>query len=272
MSCIAFNRYLIARRMTQVGLLLLFWLGANQGLGVLTGNLSSSRLSRSIPLSDPYAVLQILSTGHLLAGTVLLGALLVLLFYVIVGGRTFCAWVCPVNPIADLAALLKRRHGLHGGFRVARYTRFWVMALAIPVSAMSGVAAFEWISPIGIIHRELIYGAGIGLCLVVTSLLVLDLFILSNGWCQSLCPLGAFYALVGRRSTILIGFRPDRCDSCGECLPIYPEPQVINFPQMVERGFIDGGDCLRSGRCVELCPTQALHFSTRFTRASTKNG
>jgi ferredoxin-type protein NapH len=271
MSCIAGNRYLITRRITQVGTLLLFWLGANQGLGVLTGNLSSSRLFRSIPLSDPYAVLQILATGHLLAGTVLLGALLILLFYFIVGGRAFCAWVCPVNPISDLAALLKRRHALKGGFRVARYTRYWVMALAIPVSAMSGVAAFEWISPIGIIHRELIYGPGIGLFLVVASLLVLDLFILRDGWCQSLCPLGAFYALVGRRSTIRIGFYPDRCDSCGDCVQICPEQQVIHFPKMAECGFIDAGDCLNCGRCIEGCPTQALTFSTRFTQTSTKD-
>ena len=37
------------------------------------------------------------------------------------------------------------------------------MGLALPVSALTGVAAFEWLSPISMIHRELIFGPGLGL-------------------------------------------------------------------------------------------------------------
>ena len=63
-------------------------------------------------------MLQILATGTAVAGTALLGGALVLVFYFLVGGRSFCAWVCPVNPLADLAAWLKRRFSLGGQFRL----------------------------------------------------------------------------------------------------------------------------------------------------------
>ena len=50
-------------------------------------------------------------------------------------------------------------------------------ALAVlAVSAVAGVAAFEWVSPIAMLHRELIFGPGLGL-LGVAGIFVLDLLV-----------------------------------------------------------------------------------------------
>jgi ferredoxin-type protein NapH len=230
---------------------------------VLTGNLSASRVLRTVPLADPYAVLQILATGQALASTVLLGAAIVLGFWFVAGGRGFCAWVCPVNPVTDLAAWLQPRLGMRRGLRVDRSVRYWIMLLALPVSAISGVAAFEWSSPIAMTHRELIYGPGPGL-LAVAGIFVLDLFVLRPGWCGSLCPLGAFYSLVGHWSLLRVRFDPARCDHCGDCIRVCPEPQVIRYDEMEQRGFIDHGNCLNCARCLEVCPRDAYHMATRF--------
>ena len=262
--------YLLLRRLSQVGILALFWLGAHQHLGWLTGNLSSSRVLRTIPLSDPFAVLQILATGRVLSATVLVGALLVLLFYLLVGGRSFCAWVCPLNMITDLAGWLRQRLEIRGQLRVAREARFWVMGMAIGLSALLGVAAFEWLSPIAMFHRELIFGVGFGL-LSVVGIFLLDLFVLRHGWCGSLCPLGAFYSLLGRLSLLRIGFDSSSCDRCGDCLPICPEPQVIRFDEIGARGFIDDGQCLNCARCLEVCPRGAFSFISRFNARPVPN-
>jgi ferredoxin-type protein NapH len=266
-SWIVSHRYWLARRTTQLGILLLFWLGAHRHLGVLTGDLSASHVFRTIPLADPFAVLQILATGHMLAGTVLLGAAVVLVIYVLVGGRSFCSWVCPVNLLTDFAAASKRRFQLEAQFRLPRGARYWILALALLVSAISGVAAFEWVSPIAVIHRELIFGAGLGL-LVIVVILLFDLFIAKEGWCGSLCPLGAFYALVGRLSLVRVGFINDRCDRCGDCLVVCPEKQVIDFQPMTARGFIDSGECTNCTRCLEVCPRGAYHLTLRFARSA----
>jgi ferredoxin-type protein NapH len=256
------HRYWLARRVTQVGILLLFWLGAHRHLGVLTGNLSGSQLFRTVPMADPFAVLQILATGQPLANTVLLGAALVLLFYLLVGGRSYCAWVCPVNLVTDSAGWFKRRFNLKGQFRVARGTRFWIMGLALLLSAITGVAAFEWISPIGLIHRELIFGPGLGLSIIAVVVLV-DLYVAGQGWCGSLCPLGAFYSLVGRFALLRVGFVSERCDRCGDCLVVCPEKHVLDFSSLETKGFIDSGDCLNCSRCLEVCPRDACHLTLR---------
>jgi ferredoxin-type protein NapH len=269
MSWIRSHRYWLARRTTQLGVLLLFWLGAHLHLGVLTGDLSASHVFRTIPLADPFAVLQILATGHAPAGTALLGAAVVLGLFLVVGGRSFCSWVCPVNLVADFAAALKRRFRVGGQLRVSRGVRYGILALALLVSGASGVAAFEWVSPIAMIHRELVFGAGLGL-LVVAALLLLDLYVVKDGWCGSLCPLGAFYALVGRFSLVRIGFDTDRCDRCGDCFAVCPEEQVIDFRQMAARGFIDSGECTNCTRCLEVCPRGAFHLRPRFGRGAGK--
>lgn len=260
MSWITSHRYLLARRATQVTTLLLFVAGAHFHVGVLTGNLSASRVFRTVPLADPFATLQILATGRVIETTALLGAGIVLAFWLVCGGRGFCAWACPVNIVDDVASRLRHRIGARGQFRVDRSARYWMLALALAVSAISGIAAFEAVSPIGMIHRGIIFGAGLGL-LAIAAILVLDVWVLRHGWCGSLCPLGAFWSIVGTRSLVRVGFDADRCDDCGDCVRVCPEPQVIHFPDMERRGFIDAGNCLNCGRCLEVCSRDAYRFT-----------
>jgi ferredoxin-type protein NapH len=106
-------RYLLARRIVQVSIMVLYVIANIYGINVLMGNLSSSLFMGVIPLSDPYAVLQIFATGAVLSFDVLLGALIIVLFYMTVGGRAFCSWVCPVNMITDLANYLRRKFGFN---------------------------------------------------------------------------------------------------------------------------------------------------------------
>ena len=158
---------LLLRRSVQLGILLLFlgtvrWGWEVAGRPVLTGNLSSSELFGLIPLADPFATLQILLTGQLPLQEVLLGAAIILIAYTLLGGRTWCSWACPVNMVTDLSAWLRRRLGISDLFRINRRTRHTAMEVALFLSVLTGVAAFEWVSPSSMLHRELIYGIGLG--------------------------------------------------------------------------------------------------------------
>lgn len=260
-------RYLLLRRLLQLGVLLLFfgtvnwnWSIAEQPL--LSGNLSSSELLGIIPLADPFAVLQIILTGQLPLQEVLVGAAIILVFVAIIGGRTWCAWVCPLNMVTDLAAWARRRLRINDVFKLSRNIRYTVLTLALILSVLTGVAAFEWISPISMLHRELIYGIGAG-WIAVFGVCLFDLFILRNGWCGHLCPLGAFYALVGRLAQLRIAFDTPTCTHCGECAKICPEPQVLNMKAASKAGMIASGECTNCGRCIGICPEDTLKFDLR---------
>ena len=260
-------RYLLLRRAVQLGVLLLFlgtvrWSWEVAGKPLLSGNLSASELLGIIPMADPFAVLQIILTRHLPQAEVLIGAGIILLIYALLGGRTFCAWVCPLNMVTDLAAWLRRRLGVRDLFRVSRNIRYTVLVLALALSVLTGVAAFEWISPISMLHRELIFGIGLGWTAVL-GVFLFDLFILRNGWCGHLCPLGAFYALVGKLALLRVDFDTPTCTHCGECARVCPEPQVLNLKAASATGMIASGECTNCGRCITVCPEDTLHFDLR---------
>lgn len=261
------RRYLVARRVVQAGVLLAFfgtahWAWSIAGRPLLTGNLSASSILGTVPLADPFAVTQMAFSGHLPKWEVLLGAALVLGVYTLVGGRSFCAWVCPVNPIADAAENLRSRLGLRATLHLPRQTRYGVLVMALLLSAILGVAAFEWVSPIGIAHRELVYGLGFGAA-ALAGLFAFDTLVLRHGWCGHLCPLGAFWAGVGRAAQVRVAFDDLSCTRCGDCLKVCPEPQVLNFNAAAEAGMVRSGECTHCARCISVCPEGSLAFRWR---------
>ena len=258
------HKFLLARRIVQASVMGLFIVGYRadwqvMGREVLEGNLSASRLL-GVPLADPLATLQIWLTGHQPLLDTLLGAGIVLGFYWLVGGRVFCSWVCPINPVADGAAWLRQRLSISGGLNLSRRLKYGVLGMALLLSMLTGVAAFEWISPIGMFQRELIYGMGYG-WMAAAVIFLFDLILLRQGWCGHLCPLGAFYSLVGRISPVRVGFQPAACTRCGDCHRVCPEPQVLQLNKIGAAERVYSGSCTNCGRCIESCNENALGFT-----------
>lgn len=260
MAAIKANRYRILRRSVQVSVLLLFIGGQAWGWKVLQGSLSGSLLLGSVPLADPFALLQVLATGTMVSSTALLGGGIVLLFFMVLGGRAFCGWVCPVNMVTDLADTLRGKPDSRD-HRMGRNIRYWVLAMSLVLSAALGRAAFEAVSPIGALHRGLIYGMGTGWT-VIAALFLFDLLAVRNGFCGHLCPLGAFYSLIGRGSAVRVLHSSERCSTCMRCLEACPEPQVLSLVGNRD-GAVLSGECTNCGRCIEVCPDRALRFGFR---------
>ena len=77
-------------------------------------------LFSTIPLSDPYAVVQIMATGFIVAADALIGAAIILVLYGLVFGRMFCAWVCPMNMISDIAIFVNKELQLNNNLILPR--------------------------------------------------------------------------------------------------------------------------------------------------------
>jgi len=267
------NRWLIARRISQSGILALFLMGPVADIWLVKGNLTSSLTLGVLPLSDPYILLQSLFAGHVPIGTALTGAAIVLGFYLLVGGRVYCSWVCPVNMVTDAATMLRQRLGIRGGgARLRRSTRYYILVATLAVSMASATIAWEFINPVSMVHRGLIFGLGLAWSIVV-AVFLLDLFVSRNAWCGHLCPVGAFYSLLGKFSVVRISASSrDRCDDCMDCFQICPEPQVIP-PALrgAEKGVgpvILSPNCTNCGRCIDVCSKKVFTFSTRFNNST----
>jgi ferredoxin-type protein NapH len=266
------NRYLILRRVTQIGLLVLYF-GANAwGWSFIMGNLSSSLILDTIPMSDPYAVLQMFAAGAIIAADIFLGMLVAVLFYAIIGGRAFCSWVCPVNMITDLANYLRRKLGFNTIQKrqpASRNMRYWVIGLSLVISFGFGITAFEFVSPVAMVHRGIIFGMGFGWAAIVVIFLF-DLFVLKNGWCGHICPIGGVYSIIGRFSLIRVKHEEEKCTLCMKCKEVCPENQVL-FMVGKSSEQVLSGECTNCARCIEVCDDDALNFSIRDLINKNKN-
>ena len=264
----ATHRWLLLRRLSQLSVMALFMAGPWLGLWLVKGNLNHSRTLDVLPMTDPLVLIQSLAAGHAVERNALLGLAVVLLFYLIIGGRAYCSWVCPVNVVTDAAAWLRRRIGIRGSAHISRSARYWILGMTLALAAITGSIAWEMINPVSMLHRGLIFGMGAG-WMVILAVLLFDLFVMSRGWCGHLCPVGACFSLIGRWSLLRVSAeRRDSCNNCMDCFAVCPEPQVLRSPL---KGAAKGAgpvvmspNCTNCGRCIDICSKDVFTLSSRF--------
>jgi ferredoxin-type protein NapH len=264
---LAAHKWLILRRTSQIGIMLAFLVGPWFGLWIVKGNLNYSYTLGVLPLADPYLLLQALVAGQTPEKLALIGVAIVLLFYLLVGGRGYCSWVCPVNLVTDAANWLRARLGLKGGAQLSRSTRYWMLVMTLVVAVVTGTLAWEMVNPVSMLHRGLIFSMGAAWAVII-AIFLFDLFVMRHGWCGHLCPVGAFYSLIGKFSVLRVRLPArEACNDCMDCFAVCPEQQVIRPALKAVNGaapIILEANCTNCGRCIDVCSKDVFSFGTRF--------
>ncbi|WP_456375677.1 quinol dehydrogenase ferredoxin subunit NapH [Thiolapillus sp.] len=266
------HKWLILRRFSQLGILAAFVAGPWLDLWIVKGNLASSLTLETLPLTDPYILLQAMVSGVTPEQTALLGAAIVLVFYALVGGRVYCSWVCPVNMVTDTASWLRRKLGIRGSSHASRSTRYWLLALTLILPLITGGIVWELVNPVSIMFRGIVFGMGLAWVLVL-AVFLFDLLVSRDGWCGHYCPVGAFYSLLSTRAIIRVtATNREACDDCMDCFNVCPEPQVIK-PALkgAAKGIspiISANQCTNCGRCIDVCAVKVFQFGNRYSTES----
>ena len=265
------QKWLLLRRLAQALVLLAFLSGPWFGVWVLKGNLSASLLFDTVPLTDPFQFVQQLAARHWPYTTAITGAAILFAFYLAVGGRVFCSWVCPVNVVTDAAAWSRRRLGIKTGRAPDSNTRYWLLGGVLLAAAASGALVWEWVNPVTYVQRSLIFGLTGGVWLAL-GIFLYDLLVAGRGWCGHLCPMGAFYGLLGRTALLRVSAaKRSACNDCMDCFTVCPEPQVIR-PALKQVGqqspIILSGECTACGRCIDVCDLEVFKMTHRFDQRS----
>jgi ferredoxin-type protein NapH len=263
------NRFLLARRITQVSIFSLFLLGPGFGIWLIKGNLNSSLVLETVPLTDPFILIQSFFAGHVPEFTAIFGALGLSGVYFLLGGRVFCSWVCPLNIVTDAAYWLRRKLNLGIGWSPSSRIRFWLLGTVLLTCVVTGSLAWENLNPVTMTHRGLINGIGLA-WIFITIIFVFDLLVATRGWCGHMCPTGAFYALLGHFSPLKIrAVNRSDCDDCAECYRVCPEPQVLKPALKGPSNIIKANACNNCGRCIDVCPPNVFRFSLIATNPAT---
>ncbi len=264
------HRWLISRRISQIGILALFLAGTVGGVWIVKGNLASSLTLDVLPLTDPHVLLQAILAGVKPHKEAIIGVVLVVAFYMLVGGRVYCSWVCPVNMVTDAASWLRRKFGIRSTSQISRSTRYWVLGLTFLLPLITGSIVWELFNPVSMMFRGIVFGMGMA-WIIILGVFVFDLFVTKEGWCGRVCPVGAFYSLVGAKSLVrVVADRRSECDDCMDCFAVCPESQVIK-PALKGAGkgigpVILSSNCTNCGRCIDVCAEEVFRFGTRFSK------
>lgn len=221
-----------------------------------------------LQLSDPLAAVGQIFAGKTFYLPFLLTALIPVIFTLILG-RFYCGWICPATFIYELNTNLAaglRRIGLKtGNRRFDHRIKYWVLAVGLILSAISGSVLVAGVYPPAIVGREIYYaiaigGFGAGSIFFVGTLLF-DLLVARRGFCRYLCPGGALYSLLGRFRFIRIQRIVENCNDCAKCNAICEfdlDPLRDDF----------GQECNNCTACIAICPTDALTFKVQLSDAS----
>lgn len=208
-------------------------------------------------------------------------ALVIGLVLVIVFGRAFCAWGCPVPLLRRIFGLKspeqvrkdgERREALsipdnkRGGVGDSRN---WVLGGTLLSTAVFGFPVFCLICPVGLTFATLVavwrlfqFNEVALSLLVFPAMLVLEVVVLRK-WCSRFCPLGALLSLVSRLNRT---FRPvsskSAClhsakgESCRQCAEVCPEGIDLHDPA----ASVPLNECTKCRACADACPMHAITF------------
>ena len=231
---------------------------------LLEGALTASRFA-GFHMADLNSALQVMLAFKHVVINLVIGTVTVFILWWLLGGRTFCSWVCPYHLLAEWAEILHLKLEKKGWVKdhpMDRRARSWFWLVFVILAFVTGYTVYETISPTGILSRALIYGPGIALIWVLT-LLLFEIFWSRRAWCRYGCPIGLTYGLVGGISPFKINYNLANCYHEGECKKVCLVPHVLDTVIKGRATHINvdiGADCTRCGRCVDACPTESLTF------------
>lgn len=250
---------------TLITINLLFVVSYHLDISVLEGALTGSRFI-GFHMADLNSALQVMLAYKHIVLNLVIGTSTVFIMWWLIGGRTFCSWVCPYHLVAEWAESLHVYlvgKGWAKDHTFDRRTRTWFWLIFVVLALVSGYTVYEFISPTGILSRALIYGPGLALIWVVL-LLLFEIFYSRRAWCRYGCPIGLTYGLVGSISPFKVQYHLEDCLHEGECRKVCLVPHVLDTVIKGRANDLNvdiGSDCTRCGRCVEICPTNSLTYT-----------
>jgi len=265
--------YRAKRWIVVIAIHLLFFFSFAIDIQVLEGTLNGSRFL-GFHLIDVFSSIEVYLATYHLSTNMIIGVVTIALVYMLIGGRTYCSWVCPYGLLSEIGekvhnSLVDKKIIRERSFNTnVRYV-FWVIFLVLSFS--SGYLVFETFNVVGILSRAITYGYSVALMWVV-AVLAIEILYSRRAWCKYICPIGTTYGMLGPLSATRIEWN-DSCDHCMVCHDVCFENQVLELTKAkydderdkkgVTHQYITGADCTLCGRCVDVCHEDALQFDFR---------
>jgi len=184
-------------------------------------------------------------------------------------GRGFCGWICPLGGLSEgfvtgrkerwkLSMFLKKVT-TKDGFSYSGLKE-WVRDAKFGILAGLALLSVVLVFPLMCIFCPVMWLTAVPIFWMVIGLLVILAVVLPfmtkrRWWCL-LCPVGAVFSMLNKISLFRIRIDKDKCSKCMDCVQ---ECRMYALtPESVETSKTPDFNCIRCGRCIEVCPDDAI--------------
>ena len=242
-------------------------------------NLSTRFLVNNPTTSFLFQIQSRLASGYETHYVNIVVPLLIFGLLVIILGRLWCGWLCPIGLIQDILLRIRKRLGIaywdvspkaatlfnQMGYVILFLIAFLSFAVGVTFLGMDNFwtraeLPFETVAPprpIAIFTQQLLglesWSASVPLPGIIVAIIIIVLsFKIRHFWCR-ICPAGALMSLINRKALVNIVKDGEKCTKCRICIRACPM-DIEEIYEEKEKDNVTNGACIHCYRCVELCP------------------
>jgi ferredoxin-type protein NapH len=224
------------------------------------GTLWSMQLG-GINLTDPLAAAEAVAATHSVHWPLLISIIIPVIATALLG-KIFCSWICPGYLLFEIAGKLRKLLRIAeinpANVKFSHANKYVFLVVGLALAAIVGAPLFALIYPPAVISRVVhawIFGTELaGMLILLGVILAFEVFVSPRWWCQTMCPGGALYSLLGRFRVLRVRLRSTACTGCRECIPVCEAGiNPITQSQSME--------CDNCGVCLTHCSPGALYYT-----------
>lgn len=259
-------------------------------------NLSTRFLVNNPTTSFLYQIQSRLASGYETYYVNLVVPMVIFVLLVIILGRIWCGWLCPIGFLQDILLRIRKRLGIayrnispkttmvlnQTGYVIIFLISFLSIAVGVTFLGMDnfwtkGELPFESVAPprpIAIFLQQPLglesWDVVVPLPGIIVALVVIILsFKIRHFWCR-ICPAGALMSLFNRRALVNIKKDGSKCTKCRICTRACPM-DIEEIYKEKGKENVTYASCIHCYRCVELCPEDGCLSVTFMNKAITKS-
>ncbi len=235
-------------------------------VGFMYGTTSALNIGDVMIVSPLEVVLVSLSAKTVLINLIV--PTLAVILVIVLFGRFFCGWVCPVGMVLEYSHIVterKKKRGLGNldwiGWKNCE--KYVILLAVFAAGFLFNFAAPYLFSPPGVFYRTIIYFTLQGIIgadlMVLLLIFVLDMLAIHYGrtWCNTLCPLGSLISLLSVINLVKPKVDQEICiDSDSNCLNCERIcPMRIAVTRNDKWAMQECNKCMK---CWVSCPVKAI--------------
>ena len=199
--------------------------------------------------------------------------------------RGFCGWICPFGGCSEgfsavnkgkskLKFLLKKSGepskfsptGLSALKGWVEWSRYAILIAVVILSLVVPFAIYNMITPALWLKSYPIFWIIMSVVFILAVLL--PLVTNRRWWCFTGCPVGTALSVMHKISLFQVKIDKNKCNHCMECVK---ECEYFAMtPQGVKQGDPASGNCIKCGKCFDVCTEDAIDITLVGTRTKVR--